>query len=237
MKNTLHFPSLISGLIVGAILVLVGYRVNDMIKLYKSQNPVQKQATTTIGKAPILGDKNKAKVAIIEFGDFECPYCQKFHTEVFDQITKKYVDAGKIIIVFKNFPLEFHKPAAQTEANAALCVNELGGGEKFFEMVKQIYINSSLNGKGASNDKIIELAVGLGLDRTQFSDCLSSNKFDEQISKDIAEGKSAGVTGTPSFVIGVIKDGNVNGDLVVGASTFETFQKIIDKQLRKNLTI
>lgn len=102
----------------------------------------------SIDDDPIKGDKKKAKVALVEFSDFECPFCQKFHKETFPQIVKDYIDTDKIIYVYRDFPLSFHEPKASEAAIAASCVREVAGDDKYFEFSKLYYTNTKSNGEG-----------------------------------------------------------------------------------------
>lgn len=108
----------------------------------------EKSAKVNIDDDPILGDKNKAKVAIVEFSDFECPFCQKFHNDTFDQLIENYVDKGDVIYVYRDFPLSFHEPKASEAASAANCVQEVAGDEKYFEFSKLYYERTKSNGEG-----------------------------------------------------------------------------------------
>lgn len=191
-------------------------------------------AFTTLNDSFYLGDKSKAKIAIVEFSDFECPYCKRFHDNTFDQIVQNYVDTDKVIIVFRNFPLDFHKPAAEIEANAAACVGSIGGNQKFFDMVKLIYKTTDLNGLGMDADKPYDLAKQLGINEDKFKSCFDNKQFNQKIQKDIQDGNAAGVNGTPGFVIGKFDaNGNVTGELVSGAQPFTQFQSVINKYLNK----
>ena len=109
---------------------------------------VEKTAKVSIDDDPILGDKNKAKVAIVEFSDYECPFCQKFHNDTFDQLVENYIDNGKVIYVYRDFPLSFHEPKASEAAAAANCVKEVAGDEKYFEFSKLYYERTKSNGEG-----------------------------------------------------------------------------------------
>jgi len=104
--------------------------------------------TVSIDDDPLKGDKNKAKVALVEFSDYECPFCQRFHTETFDQIISTYVDTGKIVYVYRDFPLSFHEPKASEAASAANCVKEVAGDDKYFEFSKLYYASTKSNGEG-----------------------------------------------------------------------------------------
>lgn len=189
----------------------------------------------SIGDDPVLGDKGKAKLAIVEFSDYECPFCKKFHDETFDALKKKYVDTGKAVLVFKDFPLSFHEPMASKEAAAANCVQKLSGDAAYFDFNASVYKNTATNGKGMPDDKLSDLAVAAGVSKSKFADCVASNDFADEIAADMAEGEKTGVSGTPAFVIGTLgKDGSVtDGVKLVGAQPIASFEKIIDAQLKK----
>lgn len=108
----------------------------------------ESSATVSIDGDPILGNKDKAKVAIVEFSDFECPFCQRFHNDTFDQLIENYVDKGDVIYVYRDFPLSFHEPKASEAASAANCVQKVAGDEKFFEFSKLYYERTKSNGEG-----------------------------------------------------------------------------------------
>ncbi len=184
-------------------------------------------ATTTIGDSPYLGDIKKVKVAIVEYTDYQCPYCARHATETKPSILKDYVDTGKIIYVVRNFPLDFHGEIAVQSANAGLCVNELAGAKKYFDFYTQGFSKKS-------TDELAAVAQGLGVNMTKYNTCMTENRYKAQIDKDIADGSKAGVQGTPGFVIGVLdKEGNVTGKLIAGAYPYESFKAILDEMLAK----
>lgn len=184
-------------------------------------------ATTNIGNSPYLGDKKKAKVALVEYTDFQCPYCARHATDTKPSIIKDYVDTGKIIYVVKNFPLDFHGQIAIDTANASLCVKEIGGNSKYFDFYAKGYSQKT-------TDDLANIVKGLGINMDKYNTCMAEKRYADQITQDTADGTKAGVQGTPGFVIGVLdKDGNVTGKLIAGAYPFESFQAIIDEMLKK----
>jgi protein-disulfide isomerase len=222
-------------LIVVIIIKYIPDTKNQSIPI-KTNQPAQSQlppivaAHTDISNSPYLGDKTKAKVAIVEFSDFECPYCQSFFEQSFNQVKTAVVDSGQAIFVYRNFPLDFHNPAAETEANVGLCVQNLKDNNAYFAMAHLIYENTGLEGKGITNDNLVKFAGSLGADTSKFQTCLTSDQFKDQISTDTAAGTAAGVTGTPSFVIGKLdSSGNVTGELLVGAQSAAQVQTIVSK--------
>lgn len=172
---------------------------------------------------PALGDPN-APVTIVEFSDYECPYCKRHFSEVWPEIKKNYVDTGKVKIVFRDYPLPFHDPAATKEAVAANCVREQSGDTGYFAFHDLLFANTAGNGKGVG-DKINDYAKEAGVtDITTFEACLKKNDTDE-IKKDIADGQKYGISGTPAFLI--------NGWALKGAYPFAAFQQLIEQELQK----
>ena len=204
-------------------------------------NVVQQQPDTqpSIVKAstdddPVLGDEN-APITVIEFSDYQCPFCRKFWTETFPQVKSEYIDTGKVKFVYRDFPLTSIHPAAVPAAEAANCVREKGGDEAYFKMHDKIFQEGNiLDGgdpitgpvKGTAQFGAVELkkwAQEIGYD---ISSCLDSGKYKNEIAKDINDATVAGGQGTPFFV--VMKSGDKEGILLSGAYPFSTFQQILD---------
>lgn len=171
----------------------------------------------------IKGNKN-AKVTLIEYSDYECPFCKNFETTVSD-IIKTYGD--KIRFVYRHYPLPFHANA-QKEAEASECVASLGGNDLFWKFSDAIYQRTTSNGTGFALDALGPLAAEIGVNQQQFQACLDSGKYEKLVKDSISEGQTAGVQGTPSiFVI----DAKGNSELVVGAQPIDAFKTAIDKAL------
>ncbi len=197
-------------------------------------DPVDVNVTTSIDDDAILGNKQKAKVAIVEFTDFECPFCKRFHADTFDTLVKEYVDTGKAIIVTRDFPLSFHDPKATEEAALAECVRKEKGDAAYFAFGKALYENTLTNGKGMPEAKQAELIGKVGANVKSVTACAATDAVKEEIAKDIADGSAVGVSGTPSFVIGTLADdGTVTGERIVGALPTEGFKTKIDQYLSK----
>ena len=201
-------------------------------------NPTGEKAGPTMAKVsldddPVMGDRKKAKVAIIEFSDFECPFCQKFHKDSYDTLVKDYVDTGKAVISFRDYPLPFHEPKASNAANLAQCVKEAKGDVAYFKFNKLYFENTVSNGKGVADDKMTEILQQSGVNPTAVKDCATKEKFKDEIAKDMSDGQAAGVSGTPSFIIGKLSaDGMVDGEVVVGALPLAQFKATVDKYLK-----
>jgi len=166
-----------------------------------------------IGTMPVLGS-DTAPVTIVEFSDFQCPFCKRFKDDTLDVLRSKYGD--KIKIYFRHFPLESIHPESRHGSQAALCANEQG---KFWEMHDQLFLTQEL----ISPDNSKSLAVKLGLNKEQFDSCLDSAKYDSVINTDLQDGATYGVSGTPTFFI--------DGWRLVGAQPLAQFAAIIDKEL------
>lgn len=181
-----------------------------------------------IGDDPTLGSDD-APVILIEFSDFQCPFCRKFWSESFSNIKTEYMDSGKVQFVYKDFPLGFH-PAAQKSAEAAQCANDQG---KWLEMHDKMYEEQAKLGQGTvqySTDDLKDWAEDIGLNMNEFNDCLDSGKYSQEVQDDLQVGSSIGIQGTPGFVIG--KRGG-SPQLIVGAQPYATFKSAIDSLLNE----
>ncbi|MDP2586012.1 MAG: DsbA family protein, partial [Candidatus Levybacteria bacterium] len=173
----------------------------------------------------IKGNAN-AKVTLVVYSDFECPFCQKFHPTT-QELLKAYGD--KIRLVFRHYPLPFHANA-QKEAEAAECIAELGGNDLFWKYVDVVFERTTATGTGIELDKLGPMATELGVNQEAFQTCLDSGKYEKLIKESITEGQSAGVNGTPSTFIINSKD---EAQIMVGAQPIEAFKTIIDQELNK----
>ncbi len=163
----------------------------------------------------VIGEKD-APVTIIEFSDYECPFCGRHFEQTHPQLVKDYINTGKVRLVFRDFPLSFH-PNAQKSAEAAECVRYVSkSDEAYWKMHDKIFENQKI----LSIDKLSVWARELGYD---IDSCLDSDKFADEVKKDLADGSAAGVGGTPSFFI--------NGKMLEGAQPYSSFKQLIDSEL------
>lgn len=191
-----------------------------------------KKATVTLDDDAVLGNKTKAKVAIVEFSDYECPFCKKFHQETYKELVKEFVDSSKAVYSFRDYPLPFHDPVASQAANLAQCVREVKGDQGFFAFNEAYFSMTQTNGKGLAEGKQDELLKSLGVNVASVTQCATSEKYKDEIAKDMTDGSAAGISGTPSFVIGKLDaKGNVVGELAVGAMPLAQFKTTIEKYL------
>lgn len=179
---------------------------------------------------PILGDKS-AKLTLVEFSDYECPFCKKSFTELLPDLKKNYIDTGKLRLVYKNLPLSFH-PNAAKEAEAALCAKDQGGDSAYFKYHDQIFTKTTSGGTGIALDQLPVLAKTVGLDVNAFQKCLDNGKFKSQVDKDLAEAQKAGASGTPTWILGkTTSTDTIEGTIIVGAQPFSAFKSAIDQLL------
>lgn len=167
------------------------------------------------GNSPYFGGKD-AKVTVVEYSDFECPYCVKA-SHVVQQLREKY--GNKIKFIYKQFPLNFHANA-QKAAEASLCAYEQGA-EHFWTMHNALFASQNNLKVKMFKDK----AKSMGLDTKKFSSCLDGGKMAQQVKSELAEGMEIGVSSTPAFFI--------NGRMILGAQPLEAFVKQIDLELAK----
>lgn len=181
---------------------------------YKIPKPVEKQVDVAVGNIDPQG-KKEAKVKIVEFSDFQCPFCARGKARI-DEIAAKYKD--KVVIYFRNFPLESIHQKAFHAAEAGLCAQDQG---KFWDYHNKMFDNQA----NLEEKDLLKYAKDLKLDEAKFSECLKSGKKAADIRKDMEEGMKVGVNSTPTFF--------VNGYAVRGAVPLEQFSEIIDEQLAK----
>ena len=196
----------------GSLFFPQGFAVSDSLTLQGENN--EARIDVSVDDDAVKGDVN-ALVTIVEFSDFECPFCGKYVLETYPQLIKEYVDTGKVKYVFRDFPLEFHLEA-QKAAEAAECAGEQG---KFWEMHDYLFENQDYLGV----DYLKGYAKDLGLDTKDFNECLDSGAMAEEIENDLLDGQSYGVSGTPAFFI--------NGKLISGAQPFSVFKQEIEVAL------
>lgn len=183
-----------------------------------TQKKVKNVKTVSKTKDHIRGNPD-AEFSLIEYSDFECPYCKRFHPTA-----QKIVDEydGKVNWVYRHFPLGFHDPLATQKAEASECANQVGGNDKFWEYTDMLYEETIKD-----EALLITKANEIGIDEIAFLDCLESDTYLDHIKQDMNEGASAGITGTPGNIVRNNKTGEVK--LVSGAQPFENFKRIIDE--------
>lgn len=168
-----------------------------------------------------IGDPN-APVTIVEFSDYQCPFCLRHFQETMPQLKADYIDTGRVYYVFKDYPIVNLHPVAPRIHEAARCVGEIGGRERYWQAHDAFFGNgqqlTDLPQPDLDN-MLIQLTNGFGMDEESIRECLESGRYIEAVNADLAEGQKLGIDGTPGFF--------VNGYPVPGAQPFSVFQQVI----------
>ncbi len=189
-----------------------------------TQGPSQLPKIISSDDDPVRGNPD-AKFTIVEFSDFQCPFCAKFHSETLPLLMENYINNGKVNLVFRDFPIESIHPNAVPASHAAECTDDQG---KFWEMHDIIFENQ----RNWQNVEVLEsvdlfkkYAIEIGVDEDEFDSCMSSAKHIDEIKKDLLDGQAYGVTGTPGFFVG---NEEVGFTKIIGAQPFSSFQRVIE---------
>ena len=167
-----------------------------------------------------IGDPN-APVTIIEYTDYQCPFCSRHFTNTFGQIKEKYIDTGAVYYIFKDFPLTSIHPQAVKAAEAARCAGEQ---DAYLAMHDQLFADQATwSGRSDADTIFKEYAVTLGLDSASFDECLDSGRTQPAVMAEFQEGSNRGINGTPAFVI--------NGYSMSGAQPYAVFEQAIEQFL------
>jgi protein-disulfide isomerase len=173
-----------------------------------------KAKITDLSKVSMLGSK-EAPLTIVEYTDYQCPFCQRFHVTAFPELKKAYIDTGKVRFYSKDMPLDFH-PNAMRAAMAARCAGEQG---KFW----QLRDTMGANPNSLDIEHILNFAGDLKLDTGALRTCIDAGKYKETVQNDVLEAMKIGANGTPTFIVGKSVGEGVDGELVVGAMPFQMF--------------
>jgi protein-disulfide isomerase len=176
------------------------------------QEQAVKRYDVPVDDDPSIGPDN-APITLIEFSDYQCPYCRRWHTEVFNKIRQDY--PTQVRIVYRDFPLGSMHPDATPAAEAAGCANEQGA---FWAFNDKLFSGSELG-----EDIYIQYATELGLNIQQFKACIQSGKYSDEVQKDVQFATNLGVRSTPTFFL--------NGLPIVGAQPYDVFKQVIDQEL------
>lgn len=227
------------------LLIVYGFQLNAISKKVAGGSAGNYAAVTNPGPSPaadnlpsapagdvkkisdsdyVRGDNN-ATLAMIEYSDFECPFCKRFHPTM-QRIVDEY--KGKVKWVYRHYPLSFHANA-QKEAEAAECAGSLGGAEKYWKYTDEIFERTTSNGSGLALDELPKIASDIGLNQKKFEDCLKTGKFEKKVKQDLEEGSVAGVSGTPATFLLNEKTGKAQ--IIEGAQPYELVKQAVDQAL------
>jgi len=191
--------------------------------LNRTNTPTGK-AILKIGGSPSLG-RETAPVVLVEFTDFECPYCKKFHDTTFPELKRKYIDTGYVRYVSRDLPLPIHQHALKA-AQAARCAGE----QNNYWQAREVLFSISPN---LNREAIPKALQNLPLDQDKLRTCLDGDKFVDDIRQDISDAESVGVQGTPGFILGT-KEGS-EGVRISGAQPFAAFDRELKVMLGSDL--
>ena len=233
----IHAPSLAIGAGIASVAIIAVFLAfgtfNDKPELAVQPTPTIQEtgpakitsATFMENGSPILGDPN-APITVVEFGDYQCFFCNKFFHETEDSILKNYIETGKVKVILKDFTII--GADSITAANAAHCASDQG---KFWEYHDTLYNHWTGENNGwASSDNLLQFAGDLGLDMDEFSKCMTDSKHAKSIANSNQDAKDLGLTGTPAFFI-ISPDNKVTK--IGGAQPYDVFEKIFNSKLGK----
>ncbi|HUA19870.1 MAG TPA: thioredoxin domain-containing protein [Bryobacteraceae bacterium] len=201
--------------------------INDLkrlLRLAPGRSPLLQTPATVTLTGELFRGAAAARVGIVEYSDFECPFCGQYMRVSYPQILAEYIRTGKIKYFYRDFPLPIH-PHAIMAARAARCA---GDQDKFWEMHDSLFSNQT----ALAEREILDRAPSLGLDAPKFAECLSSRRYADDIQKSTSDAQKMGILGTPIFILGVL-----NGDVmdvkktILGARPYEAFKSVIDELL------
>lgn len=198
----------------------IGKNLKSIISVYESEQQILgSNGESGIVKVSPDGDPVKgrpdAPVTIVEFSDFQCPFCGSFFEQTLPQIEEKYIRSGKVNLVYRDFPLDFHKNA-QKAAEAAECANAQG---RFWVYHDKIFENQN----ALDADSLKKYAKDAGINVDKFNKCLDSGEMAREVQKDLNDGLLMGVEGTPAFFINDVK--------IVGSQPYSVFEQVIESKL------
>lgn len=233
-KNNMLIPAaiVIAGILIAGAVI---YSNNGTARTpTTSDTAVQELGSTNAvrpidSKDHIQGDPN-ASVKIVEYSDFECPFCKRFHNTM-NQVMDEYGKDGQVAWVFRHFPLDqLHPVKARTEAVASECINEIGGNNVFWQFTDRFFELTPSNNQTDIEIVIPQIVRKLGIDEQQFNTCMNSGKYDQHIESDIANAVETGGRGTPWSVI-IAPNGKTFP--LSGAQSYASVRQLIEIALKE----
>lgn len=183
--------------------------------------PRHRFVTAGIEGDAALGNQ-EAQLVLVEFSDFNCPYCAKFHLETLPDIVETFVDSGELRYVYRDF-VSVGGQASARAAETAECLREQVGDAQYLDIINALYA-----AEGRKTSEVLLNLVGGEVDRKSLDTCAEERRYRQEVEADLNAARAAGARGTPAFVLGYLQaDGQVEGVLFQGALPFETFQTYI----------
>ncbi|MGB9454667.1 MAG: thioredoxin domain-containing protein [Bryobacteraceae bacterium] len=192
-------------------------QIRQLLERQQQQQPAGPPAKIKMNLegAPVMGDKD-APITMVEFTDYQCPFCRQFYTQTFAELKKNYIDTGKVRFYSRDLPLDSMHPNAMRAAEAARCAADQGQFWKLRDVIGNHPDKLDL-------ESLLADAEFLKLDVTAFRVCVVAEKHKSEIEADLMEAMRIGADGTPAFVLGKSTPQGVDGDLVVGAQPYNIF--------------
>jgi len=188
--------------------------------------PQVPQNLTVKGSAIYVLGKSDAPLTMVEFTDYQCPFCGRFETMTFPELKKNYIDTGKLRLILRDLPLDFH-PLALKAAQSVHCAGDQG---KFWEMKELVFKNQIK----IDVDSLAGYAKDLSLNGDTFKSCMTEGRHLKEIGDEAKYAQSLGITGTPTFILGKTAGDMVEGRVIVGAQPLATFEAAINEMLGKH---
>lgn len=231
-QNNLLIPGsiVIAGLIIGGSLY-IGLASRTNSSGAQAQQPQRAAVGDLEQMNPITATDHRrgnpgAPVKIVEYSDFECPFCKRFH-ETMKQVSDEYGD--EIAWVYRHFPLDQLHSKARKEAVAAECANELGGNDAFWKYADRFFELTPSNNQTNIDTVLPQIAKEIGLDKAKFASCLESGKYDAHVEENVQDATETGGGGTPWSIV-VAKSGKKYP--LSGAQSYETVKQLIELALK-----
>jgi protein-disulfide isomerase len=236
-----HVKNFAVAVIIGMATIAVGEILTELRAIHHLLERMERQQMATAQTATLPAPdkvqmtvaegwysigRDDAPVTIVEFADYQCPFCRKFQSEAFVELRKNDIDTGKVRFVSRDLPLDFH-PNASGAAMAARCAGEQ---HKFWQMRDLLLAKDA----DLSSAALLKYGKQINLDITAFEFCLNDKKYTSNIQKDVADAASIGIGGTPSFVVGKTAKDQINGVRISGAAPYSAFETAIKNQLNPN---
>jgi len=187
--------------------------------------PPKPENLTVKGDAIYVLGKSDAPLTLVEFTDYQCPFCGRFETTTFPEIKKNYIDTGKVRFILRDLPLDFH-PFALKAAQSVHCAGDQG---KYWEMKELVFKNQNK----IDVDSLAGYAKDLSLNGDAFKSCMADGKHLKEIGDEAKYAASLGISGTPTFVLGKAVGDSVEGRVIVGAQPLAAFEAAINEMLGK----
>lgn len=239
-STTITISTPVAIIIAGAIIGVAIYLSNNqnINTTSTTTTPTTNQVTTdpiaqptvgpiqvALGDDPTLGNPD-APITMVEFSDYECPFCKSHYQNSYAQLKADFIDTGQVKLVFRDLPLPFHEPMASKNAIAAHCAREQAGEEGYFRYHDQIFERTNSGGNGITVEQLYTIASDLNLNRAAFQECLDGDRYAERVAADLDYANSIGISATPSFILGLSSDDDtVTGAPIVGAQPYATVIK------------